>query len=127
MAVVATTLAVLGVSLAAIGLYGVLTNVVAAELRETAIRAALGAAPGSIASAVMRRGLLPALAGALAGVAGAVAIGRLLESHLFGLSPLDSRAYVFSVGVMLAVAATACLPSAWRASRVSIAETLRAD
>ncbi|HEY4216578.1 MAG TPA: ABC transporter permease [Gemmatimonadaceae bacterium] len=127
MATVASTLAALGVVLAAIGLYGVLANVVAAEQREIAIRAALGATPVTILTRVLTRGFVPVVIGAAVGLGGAVGVGRLLASQLYGLGALDPSAYGVGIAATFILALAACLPPAYRATRVSIVAMLRAE
>lgn len=127
MAVVASALGSMGLALAAIGLYGVLATIVAARQREIAIRSALGAGPGAIVRNVLARGLLPVAVGAVAGTAGAVAVSRLVASRLFGLEALDPASYGLGLVTLAIVALLACLPPAYRASRVSIVRILRVE
>jgi putative ABC transport system permease protein len=127
MAIVASMLGVLGVVLATVGLYGVLANVVSSEQRAIAIRAALGATPAEILTRVLVRGFVPVVVGAAAGVVGAAAMNRLLASQLFGLSALDPGAFGWAIGTMSTLALVACLPPAYRATRVSIVQMLRAE
>lgn len=127
MAIIASALGALGVALAAIGLYGVLATVVAARQREIAIRAALGAGPGAIVRHVLARGLLPVTMGAVVGTAGAIAVSRLFASKLFDLGTLDPASYGLGLITMAVAALLACLPPAYRASRVSIVRMLRAE
>lgn len=127
MAVVATTLGVLGIALAAIGLYGVLANVVAASEREIAIRAALGAGPRRIVRHVLARGFIPVAVGMAAGTGGAVAVSRLFASKLFGVPALDPGSYGWGLIATAAIAALAAMPPAYRATRVSVVRMLRAE
>jgi predicted permease len=127
MAIVASALGALGVALAAIGLYGVLANIVAASEREIAIRAALGAGPRTIVMRVLTRGFVPVAVGAVVGTAGAAAVSRLIASRLFGLQALDPASYGWGLITMATIALVACLPPAVRATRVSIVQMLRAE
>jgi putative ABC transport system permease protein len=127
MAIVVSILGALGVALAAIGLYGVLANVVAARQREIAIRAALGAGPTRIMMRVFARGFIPVAVGAVIGTVGAVAATKLFASKLFGLEALDPRSYAWGVIAIGIVALLACAPPAYRATRVSIVRMLRAE
>lgn len=127
MADVATALGLLGITLAAVGLYGVLASIVAAEQKEFAIRAALGAGTGVIARSVLGRGLAPVVVGAAAGVAGAGLASRLFSSLLFGVATLDSISYGWGVAAVAGVSLLASLPPAWRAARVPIVRLLRAE
>jgi putative ABC transport system permease protein len=119
--------AVIATALAAIGVYGVTAFSVAARAREFGIRRALGADARAVMLPVLRQGLLLALAGVAAGVAGALATGRLLASQLFGVAPSDP---VTIAGVALLLLATtmmaAYIPSR-RAARVDPLVVLRDD
>ena len=97
----------MGLFLAAIGLYGVLAYAVTERTREIGIRTALGAAPPNVVGIVMRRGLLLATLGIALALPGAWGLGRLIESRLFGVSPLDGITYGVGVASMIAV-------SCWR-------------
>jgi len=127
MAIVASALGALGVVVAAIGLYGVLANIVAARQREIAIRAALGAGPRDIVRHVLTRGLIPVALGILVGAGGAILVSRLLASQLFGLKSLDPASYAWAIVVIAGIALLACLPPAIRATRVSLMQMLRAE
>lgn len=127
MAVVASALGALGLALAAIGLYGVLATIVAARQREIAIRSALGAGPRAIMRDVLARGLLPVAIGAVAGSVGSVAVSRVIASRLFGLGALDPASYGWGLAAVAIVALLACMPPAYRASRVSIVRMLRVE
>lgn len=127
MARVASTLGVIGLLLAVIGLYGVLAAMVAARRREIGIRSALGAAPRDILGRALRHGLGPVAAGLPVGVAGAILFSRLLAPQLFGLNALDVTAYGASIGLLLVCAVVTALVPAWRATRVSPAEVLREE
>ena len=119
--------ALLALSLAAIGLYGVLAFTVARRTSEIGIRMALGAKPSDMQRMVVTQGMgLVAIALAL-GIGGALATGRLLESLLFGVSPSDPVTYASVLVVLVAVALLACWIPARRASGVDPAEALRAE
>jgi putative ABC transport system permease protein len=115
----------LALLLAAIGTYGVLSYMVTERRREIGIRMALGADQGSVLGQVMRQGLVLTGAGVIAGLAGAFALGRLVESLLFGVRPTDPPTMAAVVATIAVVAATACLLPAWRASRVDPIVVLR--
>jgi len=95
--------------------------------REIGIRMALGATRGSVIGLVMRHGLQAAIAGALAGVSGALVINRLLVSLLFGVHPADPATLASVVLTIGLVAAIACWLPARRAARLDPNEVLRAD
>lgn len=113
--------------LAAVGIYGVLGNEVAARRREIGVRVALGASRGEVLRWVVRQGLALGAAGAAAGIAGALAATRGLSSLLYGVSALDPATYAATLVVVLAMAAGAALGPAWRAARIDPAQTLRAE
>jgi putative ABC transport system permease protein len=113
--------------LTAVGIYGVLAYTVIARTREIGVRVALGAEPGRIAGLVLREGGQVVLAGALAGLCGAMALTGLLKSMLFGVGTHDAATFVVVPLVLGAVAlAAAYLPSR-RAARMDPVEALRAE
>jgi predicted permease len=118
---------VLGLVLAAAGVYGVMSYQVAQRMREFGIRIALGARGADVARLVLRGGVALSIGGAIAGAAMAVAVTRLLTGMLFGLSPLDPLTFG-AVGVtLIAVAVLASWVPARRALRVHPATSLRAE
>jgi ABC-type antimicrobial peptide transport system permease subunit len=100
---------------------------VAQRTREIGVRLALGARPAAIAGMVVRQGLLPALAGAGAGIAAALALTRLLASRLVGVGAADPVTFAAVTLALLAVTATACALPARRAARIDPMVALRAD
>jgi putative ABC transport system permease protein len=125
MAQAAATLGSIGLVLAVVGLYAVVSAVVNSRRREIGIRGALGAAPQRILRRVLVGGLVPVVVGLPFGVAGALVIGKLLGPQLFGLESLDPLAYVSAMVLLMAAALGATLLPAWRATRISPAEVLR--
>jgi predicted permease len=117
--------AVAAIVLAAVGLYGVLTQVVAQRTREIGVRLALGAGRGNIAGSVIRRGLVPVAAGLAAGLGGSVLMGPYLRGLLFGTSTTDPVALGVVVLVLGLVATVACIIPARRALRVDPVVALR--
>ena len=117
--------ALIALSLAAVGLYGVLAFTVARRTAEIGIRMALGAQRSDVQRMVVGQGMgIVALALAV-GVGGALATGRLLGGLLYGVSPGDPVTYAIVVGVLLAVALFACWIPARRAARIDPMEALR--
>jgi putative ABC transport system permease protein len=113
--------------LAAIGIYGVISNSVNRRRNEIGIRMALGADASRVRAMVLRQGMRPVALGLIAGIAGALALGRLLEALLFEMRPNDPRVLV-AVAIVLAVsAALACYAPARRATQVDPAIALRYD
>jgi putative ABC transport system permease protein len=117
----------LALLLAAIGTYGVLSYMVAERRREIGIRMALGADQSSVLGSVMKQGLTLTSIGIVAGLAGALALNRLIASLLFGVQPTDAVTMVGVVATITLVAAVACWLPAWRASRVDPNVVLRDD
>jgi predicted permease len=111
--------------LAALGTYGVLAFSVARRTNEIGIRMALGAQPTNIVSMVMRRGLVPVAFGVVAGVAGSLALGRVISGLLFGVSPYDWRTILGVMALTLICALAACWIPARRATRVDLLDALR--
>lgn len=118
---------VLGLVLAAAGVYGVMSYQVAQRTREFGIRIALGARERDVSRLVFRRGVVLALGGGLAGVVLAVAVTRLLTALLFGLSPLDPVTFGAVAGTLAAVAILASWIPARRAFRVDPMVSLRSE
>ncbi|MDQ3170527.1 MAG: ABC transporter permease [Acidobacteriota bacterium] len=119
--------AMLALSLAAIGLYGVLSYNVSARRREMGVRAALGAERRNLIGLVMRQGLGVTVIGLVAGVVAAALLTRLMETMLFGVKALDVVSFVAAPAVLFVVACVACVVPALRAARVDPAVALRAD
>ncbi|HEX3644804.1 MAG TPA: ABC transporter permease [Vicinamibacterales bacterium] len=116
---------VMAVSLAAIGLYGVLAFIVAQRRREIGVRMALGAQPCDVIADVMGQGLRLAGYGVGVGIALALVVTRLLRSLLFGTSPTDVFTFAAVATLLVAIAAAASLVPALRASRVDPLIALR--
>ena len=111
--------------LAAVGLYGVLTQIVAQRTQEIGVRLALGAGRAKIAGDLLRRGLAPVAIGVAAGLAGSLALGRYLGGLLYGTSAEDPLTLSFVVAVLGATALVACIIPARRALRVNPVDALR--
>jgi predicted permease len=110
-----------------VGLYGVVAYAVSQRRREIGIRLALGAQPRAIQAMFMRRGLVLTSLGAAIGVCGAVASSRVMESLVFGISPLDPVTFVTMPVVLTAAALLASYLPARRALAVDPVETMRAE
>ncbi|HKN73850.1 MAG TPA: FtsX-like permease family protein [Candidatus Acidoferrum sp.] len=120
-----TVFAALAGLLAAIGIYGVLAYLVDQRRREFGIRIALGARSVDVLALVLRQGLIPVAAGLIAGIAGALALTRLLKSLLYEVSATDPLIFgAVSVG-LIAVSLAAMYIPALRATRVSPLDALR--
>ena len=117
--------ALLALTLAIVGLYGVISGSVASRRSELAIRMSLGAQPGGVLRMVLADGTRLALAGIVIGLAGAFAGSRLLAGLLFGVSALDPIAFLTAPLIVLLTATLAILLPAVRATRVDPVESLR--
>jgi putative ABC transport system permease protein len=118
--------ALVALVLGAVGVYGVLAHTVEMRTQEIGIRMALGASPRQVLRWVLRGAAGLVLAGTVAGVLGALAFNRLLQSLLYGVSPADPASFVAAASVLGLSALAAALRPAWRASRVDPLESLRA-
>lgn len=114
-------------ALAATGIYGVLAGGVTERTREIAVRAALGATRADILALVIAQGMTLTALGMVIGISGAAATSRALITLLFGVSRLDSLAYVSVIALLGGVSAIACALPAWRAAQVDPSITLRAE
>jgi predicted permease len=120
-----TVFGLLATLLATIGLYGVMAYTVAQRTREIGIRMALGAEQGNVVWMVMRDVLLLIAIGVGAGVPAALAVTRLVQSQLYGLTPHDPQTLALATGALVVVACAAgCIP-ALRASRLDPMAALR--
>jgi putative ABC transport system permease protein len=124
-AVLLGSFAVLALVLAAIGIYGVMSHIVATRTGEIGIRLTLGSRPSRILRDVLREGLMCAAVGLAIGLGVSLAVMRGLSSMLFEVTPADPLTLA-GVGIMLlGVSAVACLGPAFRAMRVDPIEALR--
>jgi putative ABC transport system permease protein len=110
--------AAVGVVLAAVGIYGVLSYSVSRQAREIGVRMALGAQASSVRRAVVGRGMAQAALGLGFGLGGALYLTRWLEGLLFGVSPTDPATFGLVLLVLLGVALAACYWPAQRATKV---------
>lgn len=113
--------------LASTGLYGALAYATSQRTKEIGIRMALGARRSAVLALVARQGLLFLVMGAAAGLGGAVALGRVMRSFLFGVSATDTQTFVVVFAVLAGVAILATILPARRAARIDPAAALRMD
>jgi len=120
-------LAMLALTLASIGLYGVLSFNVARREREFGVRSALGAPRGALLTLVLRDGVRLALVGVVLGMILALWVTGALRGLLFEVSPTEPRTFTIIAAVLVLVAAAASLVPAWRAASADPIRALRAD
>ena len=119
--------AVLSLTLASVGLYGVLSYLTTQRTGEIGVRLALGAQRGQVVRLMLGDGLRPALYGLVLGLAASAGAVRLIQSMLYGTRPLDPEIFAAVSAMLLVVAALACLVPAWRASRIDPMQALRTE
>jgi putative ABC transport system permease protein len=120
-------LGTIGLILAVVGLYGIISYVANHRTKEIGIRMALGAKVHYAVWLVLRQGLLLILAGVAIGMAAGLAFTRLIESMLFGVSPVDLTAFLGGAVLLMMVALLACYIPAHRAAGINPMLTLRAE
>jgi predicted permease len=111
--------------LAGLGLYAVLSYMVAQRTTELGLRIALGAPRGSVLQLMLFRGLRLAGIGVCAGLMGAALLTRFVAGLLYDVKPLDTATFATMTLVLLAVSALSCLIPAWRAATLDPIDTLR--
>jgi putative ABC transport system permease protein len=119
--------AALALTLAAVGVHGVLSYGVLQRTREIGIRMALGARPASVLRLIVGQGVLLAAIGVALGLAGAVALTRVLTTLLFGVTPTDAPTLALVVMVLIGSAVFASYLPARRAMRVDPSVALRVE
>ncbi len=119
--------AAISLMLAAVGLYGVLSYLVAQRTSEIGIRLALGAQRSQVLRQTLVDGIRPALVGIVVGLIASTACVRLIGSILYGIKPLDPAVFLSVTAVLLAVATVACLAPAWQAARLNPMQALRSE
>jgi putative ABC transport system permease protein len=115
----------LALVLAAIGIYGVMSNAVTQRTQEIGIRLALGASTIDVLKLIVRNGMTLVSIGVAVGLAGAFALTRLMTTLLFGVTPTDGLTIGVVSGVLIGVALLACFIPARRATRVDPLVALR--
>ena len=115
----------LALTLATIGLYGVMIYSVSLRTREFGIRLALGSSPSTIAIEILRSAGTLAVAGGAAGLVLAVLLSRVLAAVVTGVRYVDTTAYLLATGVLFGAALIGCLGPSWRAFSVDPMDVLR--
>ncbi len=127
LAVLAGTIAALAMVLSAMGIYGLISNLVTERTKELGIRMALGSGVGSAIRVALRPGLLWVLGGVAVGTAAALAFERFLKSFLYGVQPGDPLTLAgVGLGLLLATALASLIPAS-RIARLNPADTLRSE
>jgi ABC-type antimicrobial peptide transport system permease subunit len=127
LAVVAGAIAALAMVLSAMGIYGLISNLVTERTRELGIRMALGSGVGRAIQIALRPGLIWVLCGVVAGTAAALGFERFLKSFLWGVQPGDPLTLAgVGLGLLLATALASLVPAS-RIARLNPADTLRSD
>jgi putative ABC transport system permease protein len=119
--------AAVAVLLTVAGLYGVLSYAVAQRTREIGIRSALGSPKTALIGLFATQGLRLIALGTVMGLVGGLAATRVMESVLYGYSPLDTRTWVGAAALMVVAGMAAALVPAYRAARVDPIEAIRAE
>jgi putative ABC transport system permease protein len=118
---------VLALLLAAVGIYSVLAYSVRKRVREISIRLALGAQISDVLRLVVIEGMKPTLFGVAIGLAVSLAVGPLLASLIYGVTPTDPLTFAAVSLILIAVALLACVIPALRATRVAPLQALREE
>ncbi len=113
--------------LAAVGIYGLVSQVVGVRTRELGVRIALGASRSDVVRLVLGHGLALTLISIAIGLFGALAVSRVLSSLLFEVSATDSASFAATAVILSTVALVACYVPARRAASVDSTEALRAE
>jgi predicted permease len=124
-ALLVSAFAVISLLLCAIGLYGLLSYLVAQRTLEIGVRMALGAPRQSVLTMVLRRGMVLAAIGVVLGIVASTALTSFLKGMLFGIKPLDALTFVVVSAVLLLVCLLASSGPAYRAARLDPVKTLR--
>jgi ABC-type antimicrobial peptide transport system permease subunit len=127
LSLLSTFFAALALTLACIGLYGVVAYRVVRRTREIGIRIAVGAGQGSVVWMMVRETLIVIAIGGLLGTIASIAVSGFVASQLFGVAPRDPATILVSLLVLMAITLTAGYLPARRASRIDPVAALRVE
>jgi putative ABC transport system permease protein len=122
-----TLFAILGLVLAAVGIYGVMAYTVSERTHEIGVRVALGATRHEVLRMIMSEAVALAAAGIVLGIGGAAATSRLMAALLFGVTPTDPSTFASIAAILMAIALAGSYVPARRATRVDPMATLRSE
>jgi ABC-type antimicrobial peptide transport system permease subunit len=125
--VLAGFFAAVGLLMAAVGLYGVLSYSVVRRTQEIGIRIALGARPGALVVAIVRDVVLMTIIGIVVGLAGGLYLSGFVKGYLHEVHPTDAFSIVMPIGCLLLTAFCATVPAARRATLLDPVEALRSE
>jgi putative ABC transport system permease protein len=117
--------AVFALTIAGVGLFGVLSRIVSLRTREIGVRTALGAAPADVVRLVLTQALAVTIGGVAVGLAVSAAVGRYVSKLLYGVTPYDPVSYSVVSTVLILVVIVACIVPARRAARIEPVRVLR--
>ena len=126
-AAIAATFGLIGLTLTAVGLFGVVSSGAKRRTREVGIKIALGANARDVIWSVVGRGARFAIFGLVTGVVAATGAAMLVRSFIFGIQPIDPVTFLAVPGLLLAVSALAAYLPARRAARTNPVEALQAE
>jgi ABC-type antimicrobial peptide transport system permease subunit len=124
-AVLVSLFSTMALTLAGVGLYGVMAYMVTQRTKEIGVRVALGARPAQILSEVLRSGSRLAIVGTIVGIILAAAVSKFVGALVYGVRSLDTWAFLGAVAVLIAVTLLACLIPARRATAIDPVRALR--
>ena len=124
---VSMLLGLVALTLAGLGLYGVISSAVSARTREIGIRVALGAHSTDVRALIIRHGMLLTAVGLVIGLGGSLLLTPVLQSFLIDLPASDSATFGAVAVALVAIALVACYVPARRATRIDPIATLRAE
>jgi putative ABC transport system permease protein len=127
LALLLSLFAALAVTLAAIGIYGVMAYAVTRRTHEIGVRMALGAKPGDVVRLLVKQGLVQIVVGVIVGLVAAIALTRSMAGLLFGIAPNDPATFVAVAALLGAIGLLAAWIPARRATRIDPVSALRAD